>query len=269
MRYKLTITILLVSMLIIITACDTNKALSDNDANNTAQELIYYEENNVSFYYPPSLSEGISYQTVAASTGYGWTDYPEHKLILFDNYVISDSVPYDRAYIMLTPLEEFYLLCHWAEGDINKLEFIIAKKEIPENIGEPHYLPSANAGQLFIVNVEFFESKTSSGLRYLTQFYQTLSPVTNEVLLYIYQGITCDQKYYFTALFPVNHSELPLDYEDYLESSGTDMTDGDSWMEVYDDYMNLTVQMLDEAAAEDFEPSLLLLDEIIKSFQIE
>lgn len=130
--------------------------------------------------------------------------------------------------------------------------------------------------QQFSAQVDFLESKAISGFRYLTAFFHADAPVTD--LTYAYQGITSDQKYYFTARFGVHYSELSRHNEEYFKYRGIDGTDNgdyweihdlESWMKNYDDYVDVTAQMLDEVDAEDFEPSLLLLDDIIKSFQIE
>ncbi len=264
MRYKLMIIALLVSMLIIVTACDRNDELKDNAAVKTTPELIYFEESNLSFYYPASLAEGISSETIDASEEDAFIEYPEHKLIYFDDYLLSGT--FFRPIVQIFPLEEYLVLSDHTAETIETLKAITAKKAIADNIIELPYLPWPSAAQQFYANVEFLESQAGSGLRYLTQYIQDVGPVTNQGLFYTYQGITTDQKYYISAVFPVNHSELPLDWDDYFEPNGTDY---ESFEENYTGYLDLTVKMLDETGADDFKPSLQLLDEIIKSLNIE
>lgn len=268
----------------VVDVIEQEKDLSDNETDDTAQVLpqetdddaqvliqdadgsthvqVYFKETNLSFYYPSSLSDGISAEIMPGH----WLYCPEYKLISFDNYLPSDTALF-WARIELTSLEELLLKCDWAEEDINYLKTFIANKDIPDNMQVPHYLPEGNAMQLLSVNVEFFETETVSGFRYITEFVQDRATVTD--LTYAYQGITSDQKYYITARFGVHCSELTRHNEDYLEYTGIDLNDRQSWLEAYDDYMDLTIQMLEETDAKNFKPSLILLDEIIKSFQIE
>jgi len=261
---KFIITGLLVSLLLIISACDTNDELKDDAAGKTAPELIYFEESNLSFYYPASIAEGISSESIDASEEDAFIEYPEYKLISFDDYLLTGT--FLGPIIQIFPLEEYLVLSDHTAETIEKLKTITAEKAIADNITELPYLPWPNAAQQFYANPEFLESKSVSGLRYLTQYIQDVGPVTNQGLFYTYQGITTDQKYYISAAFPVKHSELPLDWEDYFESTGTDY---ENFEGNYVGYLDLTVKMLDETGADEFTPSLQLLDEVIKSLKIE
>ncbi len=264
MMHKFILTGLLASALIIVTACDTTIDPQDGATDESTPEQIYYENDNISFYYPSLIAQGINTEIIEASKEGTFIEYPEYLQISFEDYLISERTL--SPVIEIFPLEEYYLLSDDAAATIDILETIIAKKAITDNIIELPYLPWPGAAQQFYANVDFLEAKAGSGLRYLTQYSQDVAPVTNQGLFYTYQSITADQKYYISAVFPVNHSELPLDWEDYFKPNGTDYK---VFEESYAGYLDLIVMMLDDAGADDFKPSLKLLDSIIESLQIK
>ena len=261
---KLLISGLFVFILLFNTACDRESELNNDDTAKTEPELVFYETSNLSFYYPASVAEKIRSEKINASGEGAFIEYPEHKLLSFDDYLLTGT--FLSPIIQVFPLDEYLVLSDHAKETIETLKIITAEKTITGNLTELPYLPWPNASQQFYANPEFIESETASGLRYLTQYVQDVGPVTNQGLFYTYQGITADQKYYISAVFPVNHAELPLDWDDYFTSSGTDY---ESFAENYSGYLDLTVQMLDESCADEFKPSLQLLDEIIKSLNNE
>ena len=70
------------------------------------------------------------------------------------------------------------------------------------------FLPLFNAAQVLHAKVEFMEFRTGKGVQYLTQFDQAPLPINNLELIYTFQGISSDGKYYIAAIFPVNHAGL-------------------------------------------------------------
>lgn len=261
------------------------KDLGDNDADDTVQVLIQdednathvqidFEETSLSFSYPSFLAEGIN----ARITECPWGSIPEYNYIHFDNN--------HGTSIKLIPIEDLSLLSDFASKRIDEIEAIIEAKNIPSDttvssfpFKELPVLPSIEAPWQFYSNVELLESKTSNGLRFLMRSAQGEAPVYNQDLYYYYSGITTDRNYYISASFPVSFAALSRHNEDYFESKGihvTDHSDGwfeiqdwGAWVETYGDYMDVTLRMLEGADADDFEPSLLLFDELINSIQIK
>lgn len=83
--------------------------LSDNVTENATHKHYFfsYDGSNFSLCYPSTVSEGISTQIINEL----FLFCPEHKLISFDNYLLSDTSY--SAHIRLIPLEEFLLQCDW------------------------------------------------------------------------------------------------------------------------------------------------------------
>ena len=59
------------------------------------------------------------------------------------------------------------------------------------------------------VQVQYLDFKSGTGVRFLTQFNNGMAPVNNHDLIYTFQGLTSDGKYYIAAVLPVTHPDLP------------------------------------------------------------
>ena len=92
--------------------------------------------------------------------------------------------------------------------------------------------------------VKYLDMKSGKGVRYLTQFNQGISPINNSELIYTFQGLTSDGKYYIAAVLPVTHPELP---------AGTDLNEEQSKkMNDFQAYLSETVTLLDQQPAKAF-----------------
>ncbi len=123
----------------------------------------------------------------------------------------------------------------------------------------PHLAP-VNAPQIFAANLLCLDFESGQGLRYLTVFRQDVSPITQQDLLYVYQGISDDRQYYISALIPVLNSDLPetIDAEDI----------NDAFVENYTTYLNQAAESLTVLDSSAFSPDLSLLDAMIASITI-
>ena len=86
-------------------------------------------------------------------------------------------------------------------------------------------------------------------------------PVNNFELIYTYQGLTSDGKYYVAAVLPVNHPGLPAD------GSVT----GDEPPEFTSDfqtYLENVAGTLNPQSADTFTPDLTQLDAMMSSLEI-
>ena len=152
-----------------------------------------------------------------------------------------------------TPAEE-----ETAAEQIERLRTLLAER--PETITEPvPFLPPANANQLLWTRAMYLDFQTGTGIRYLTQHAQAVVPVNNQELIYTFQGLTNDEAYYLSAVFPVNHPDLPL-------NAGNIPAD---FEETFDEYLAGIIEQLDEAEAASFTPDLALLDAFIQSIAVE
>jgi hypothetical protein len=94
----------------------------------------------------------------------------------------------------------------------------------------------------------------------VTAFSQDSSPITNQQVIYTFQGLTNDGKYYVAAFFPVTTDVLP---------DTTQVDDWEAFSLNYSTYVAETKAALSELSPSDFLPDLTLLDAIVTSLQVE
>ena len=76
------------------------------------------------------------------------------------------------------------------------------------------YLPLPNAAQVLHTTGTYLTFPGGSGIRYLTVYRQDFSPFLRREVLYTFQGLTDDGRYYISFTFPVSPPFLPKRLED-------------------------------------------------------
>jgi len=135
-------------------------------------------------------------------------------------------------------------------------------------VNRPRYyvpwLVPINAGPIMYAQVEYLDFQNGVGVRYLTQYAQALSVVNNRELCYTFQGLTRDGKYHVIAVLPANHPDLLAGPNDAPNGDSSVWGDAEKNLQ----YMQKTVQELDEAQPSSFTPELTMLDAMIRSIGI-
>ena len=129
-------------------------------------------------------------------------------------------------------------------------------------ISDLPFLPMWPAAQIFSAQVGYFNFQNGSGVRYLTMYGQAIYPVDNQNLIYTYQGLTNDGRFYISAVLPVVHLGLPDDGSSQI----------DDWMAFennWETYINDTVNWLNVQDPGSFFPGINLLDAMMASFKVE
>jgi hypothetical protein len=111
-------------------------------------------------------------------------------------------------------------------------------------------------------HIQYLDFKNGQGVRYLTEYSNGISPISNSGLIYTYQGITSDGRYYVAAVLPVNHPSLPAD-------STVTGSEPPTFQSNYQQYKLDTAQSLNVQAPATFAPDLTLLDAIMSSLKID
>ena len=123
------------------------------------------------------------------------------------------------------------------------------------------FLPLGNDVQLMHAHVEFLDFKSGKGVHFLTQFNQGMGPINNYELIYTFQGLTSDGKYYIAAILPVTNPELPADPKAGEEQTQT--------LNDYPVYRSSMITLLDQQPAGSFTPDLSKLDALIRSIEVK
>ena len=227
-------------------------------------------EYGISFQYDPTLAAGIQPQIVDAFTEDNGMDYlllPQYLAFTFPNSYTSAEPLLQRQQLNLETMPQIvvypaaaYSAMHpLARAQIEQLQALLAARpSIPG--GTMPYLPLHNAAQVFHSQVTYLTFANGAGVRYVTAFSQEASPITNQQLIYTFQGLTDDGQYYVAAFFPVKTAVLP------------DTVQVDDWEAFninYPTYVAETKAMLNDLTPLDFTPDLTLLDAVVTSLRVE
>ena len=111
------------------------------------------------------------------------------------------------------------------------------------------------------------------GSRVLTQFAQDAWPINNEDLVYVFQGLTKDGRYYISAFLPVTASFLPEHVDDAAAVPAVDgipfpAFNSSDFGSEYASYQKAVRDKLNASSPEEFSPALDTLDTLIESLRV-
>lgn len=185
-----------------------------------------------------------------------WVTLPEYTLVTLQDYPASQNLR--AAQIFVFPAAELFVN-DAAQLALTDLQALLTSQQVGETLP---YLPLYNEAQVFTAQVEFMDFTTGRGVRYLTMYGQGIAPVNNASLLYTYQGLTSDGKYYVAVVLPVTLPGLPAD-----GSLGGDLPA--NFIEDYNQYKVDILDVLNQSPAGDYVPSLADLDALVQSLEVK
>lgn len=193
-------------------------------------------------YFSFKLREGIAYKEKNSAYELGVDVYP------IDDYRRMFSISDKKA-------EQF------------DREMKILQKVIAEQPAEPdkqgYSMPLLNGSvQLFMKQVKYPSFKNGKGVAFLTQFSNGFENITNRALIFVFQGITEDNKYYINARFPVSTKLLPAYKKDLLNES-KDLE------QIYSRYVSDTAEKLENLQPNQYKPDLDEITKLISSIEVK
>jgi hypothetical protein len=206
------------------------------------------------------MATGFQTETVAAVPAGDapyWEVLPEYTRLTLQDYPISNHLMQPQIFIY--PVEELKTVNEGAGQIVASLQTLI---QSPQEIPNMPFLPLFNAAQVMHAHIQYLDFQNGQGLRYLTEFAQGIVPINNYELIYTYQGLTSDGKYYVAAVLPVHHPSLPED--------GT--VTGNEPPEFTSDfpaYVTNVVSTLNPQAGNTFTPDLTQLDAMMSSLEVK
>jgi hypothetical protein len=208
-----------------------------------------------------SLATGFQTEIVAAVTDSAnapyWELLPEYTRATLQGYPISNHLM--KPQIFIYPLKDLGKVNEGAGTIVAALQALLKS---PKEIPNMPFLPLFNASQVMHVHVQYLDFKNGKGVRFLTQFDQAPLPINNYELIYTYQGLTSDGKYYVAAVLPVNHPSLPADGK----VTGKEPSE---FASAFPTYLANVVKTLNPQAANTFTPDLTQLDAMMSSLEIK
>jgi len=184
-----------------------------------------------------------------------WEILPKYQVFTLEGYEISNHLM--KPQIFIYPANELGSYNTSAGQAFEDLKKLLEHKEVGEHLP---FLPLFNAAQVMHAKVEFMDFGNGSGVRYLTQFDQAPIPINNFELIYTYQGLSEDGKYYISVVLPITHPELPESNQVSLDENFD--------VERFKTEMAESVMKLNEFSDSSFSPDLTMLDLIIQSIVI-
>jgi hypothetical protein len=227
-------------------------------------------EYGVSFQYDPYLATGIQPQKVDAFTedsGMNYMLLPQHLAFTFaDNYAGAEPLLQRQQLnletmpqIVVYPVAAYSAMHPLAGAQIEQLQALLAARP-PTPGGSLPYLPLQNAAQVFNSQLAYLAFTNGAGVRYVTAFSQGVTPITNQEIIYTFQGLTDDGQYYVAAFFPVKTAAL---------ADTEQVDDWEAFSVNYSTYVAETKAMLNDLTPLDFTPDLALLDAVVTSLRVE
>ena len=140
----------------------------------------------------------------------------------------------------------------------DNLAVYLARRSRPAGEMIP-FLPWADAAQAFVGKRKFLRFRNGRGVLFLTQYGQEKAPLNNSQLVYTFQGLTDDNAWYVSALFPVIAPGLP---------PAPDLDDAALAERGYDRTVGQAAARLEKLPAKNFTPPLVMLESIVRSLKI-
>lgn len=202
-----------------------------------------------------------------ASNPVGPLGLPQHIQINFDVDHPGDKKLGDPV-IYIIPVNDYQALFETAgdasvDQSLEQAEELLTNKSMPLQTRGMQVLPfeETNGENDLVVQGKYLEFDWFSGVRFVGRFTQEISPVVNEGLFYIFQGLNKDGGCLISMFYPVNTAALPDSNDDML---------GEELQRVDEDnqaYMADMAAKLNNLAESDWGPDLLTLDSLVGSLQ--
>jgi hypothetical protein len=171
-------------------------------------------------------------------------------------YPISNHLMQPQIFVY--PVQELQEINEGAGQIVASLQTLV---ESPQEIPNMPFLPLFNASQVMHAQVQYLDFMNGQGLRYVTEFDQAFIPINNYELIYTYQGLTSDGKYYVAAVLPITHPSLPAD----ANVTGNEPPE---FASDFPTYLANVTSNLNTQASNTYTPDLTQLDAMMSSLQV-
>jgi hypothetical protein len=213
--------------------------------------------NGVSFYLDPTLASGITadINPGMSESGAEWWNTPEHRECILNDYALADTYH--------TPAIRVYSVAAFRDINPNIGERLdglqAALSTMPADGSGLGVVDFFNAAQFVQAKVAYLDFQNGSGARWLSQYGQAAYPVGWPHLFYTFQGFTADGAYFISAILPVTHPSLPLPDAVVMD---------DAFYNNFESYAADVSSQLNGETDESFQPSLILLDQLVESMTV-
>jgi hypothetical protein len=207
-----------------------------------------------------AVAQDVTVETVAAQPadagGPYWDAAPQYRRLTLQGYPVATHLL--KPQILIYPVADMPSANEASAKIAGDLQALLKTRQAGDHLP---FLPLFNASQVMYAQLQFMDFKSGAGVRYLTQFDQALLPINNYELIYTFQGLTGDGKYYIAAVLPVTNPELPADPK-VSEQQAKELSD-------FPAYLSKTVSILNQQPSANFTPALDVLDALVRSIEVK
>jgi hypothetical protein len=193
--------------------------------------------------------------------------YPEHIELSLQDYPSQNE--YWDPYVYVYPVAAYKALDPYTGEVMDSLANLLAQR--PADVDSLPLIPGVNAAQIFHAQLAYLDFQNGSGVRYLTQYAQMFTPITNDGLFYVFQGLTSGGEYYVSVVLPVTAPFLQDKYDSLLPEGGIQAPpfDDPNIETTMQEYLRAISERISATPPEVFSPDLRLLDSLVSSIRIE
>jgi hypothetical protein len=221
--------------------------------------------NELSFHLAPALGSGYECETVPENSSsdipvYYVFIYPDHTELTIQKYPLTRTQFPPQIWIY--PVSRFSeLLPDILPPRISDLKRIISNDALPS--GELPFLPAIPEIQSFFVHEAVLSFKDGQGVRFITEYSEAPTSISNKNIIYTFQGLTDDGKYWVAVTLPISSPILPEE-NDMLPEGYTE----ESLILNYSSYVSDVKELLEEQAPDSFFPTIDELDALVQSISV-
>ncbi len=230
---------------------------------------VSFNFENISLVIPNGLASdavGEKMPAITEETGAPWEVGPAYTQITLNSYPLQGTMW--NAVIKVYPAEEYRGIDSGVGEAMDKVISIAANPGNPLPSYLP-FLPFINAGSTFSAHVGVQNFNAGSGVRYLTQFDQAPLPVNNQEMIYTFQGLSQDGRYYVSVTLPINAAFLPADNSPNSPTPADGIPMDWNNFENFSAYQTAIETKINDTDPNLFSPSIPMLDALIQSITIQ
>ena len=221
--------------------------------------------NELSFYLDPALGEDYACESVPENSSsdipaYYVFIYPAHTELTVQNYPLAQTQFPPQVWVY--PVNRFSeLLPELLPPRVADLERIISGGITGS--GVLPFLPVIPQIQGFFVHTNSIAFNGGRGVRFITEYSDAPTPITNRNIFYTFQGLTDDGEYWVAVTLPLSSPILSDDYDTLPEGYTQD-----SLIQNYSSYVSEVKVALEAQPPGSFSPTIDILDNLVKSIRI-
>jgi hypothetical protein len=220
---------------------------------------------------PSGLAIGAMADTidvVTDNTGAAWDVAPAHLQLSLQGYSVETSALV--AQIFVYAAQQYAGMNPAAAESLKRLQTVLANPSAEYNKDTLPRVPFLNAAQVLAAQQKVIHFNGGSGVRFVTQDGQDVSPINNAGLFYHFEGLSDDGKYTIIAILPVNLPFLAPDNNpsSQIPPEGIAFPAPSASPEDYSNYYKQLAERINSAPVSQFSPSLDRLDSLIESITV-